>query len=222
MLNSLLKDLREINRPLEILNTDSPELAPYGRIVEGDFSELFPSALERVDLKGPAYIRDVEELHRFDCLDPVKSDIYKNEPVELGLCFGMNHKMNGMEYHQGSEVIIAVTDCVLILGLNTEIRDLSWDSSLARCFFLPRGRAVELYDGTMHLAPCRVTEDPFCTLIVLPDGTNTPLKDKDPADPLMFMTNKWMICHKDSPAASNGAFAGISGENIKIRLLPGS
>ena len=35
---------------------------------------------------------------------------------------------------------------------------------------------------------------------------------------LLWMTNKWMVCHPDSPQAAKGAHVGIRGENLQLRL----
>ena len=99
------------------------------------------------------------------------------------------------------------------------IKENTWDSSLAECFYLPQGTVVELYGGTLHLAPCRVSAKPYYTIIVLPEGTNSPLlAAENEKDPLLFMNNKWLICHKDSPAVDRGGFIGITGENIQIQV----
>ena len=56
--------------------------------------------------------------------------------------------------------------------------------------------------------------------VVLQQGTNLPLENKvlctDGVGKLLRMKNKWLTCHPDSPQAANGAFAGITGENIDI------
>jgi hypothetical protein len=128
--------------------------------------------------------------------------------------------MNGMEYHKSSEIIIAVRDIVLILGNIRDMKGNEWSSFHAKCFYVPEGTAVELYGGTLHLAPCRVSPEPFCTIIILPKGTNTPLASaKKGKNSLLFMNNKWLICHKESPAVSRGAYVGISGENIQIQTI---
>ena len=52
--------------------------------------------------------------------------------------------------------------------------------------------------------------------------TNTPLKQVDTAAPgerkLLWMRNKWLTCHPDSPQAEKGAFVGISGDNLDLRI----
>lgn len=73
--------------------------------------------------------------------------------------------MNGVEWHKSSEVVIAATDCVLILGDVKDIRDDVYDSARAIALFLRKGEAVELFAGTLHLAPL-ATDDKFAAAIV--------------------------------------------------------
>jgi hypothetical protein len=53
-------------------------------------------------------------------------------------------------------------------------------------------------------------------------GTNGPLERVDTAaageDGLLWMRNKWLLCHPESPQAAKGAFVGITGENIRLKL----
>ncbi len=215
----MLEQLNKANAPLRILPADSPDLARYGRLVRGiDCSEMFVQALTEVDLEGPAYKRELEVLKHFESFSKIRSEVYGNSTaLQAGLCFGMNDRMNGMEYHRGSEVIVAVSDVVLFLGRAEDITDFTWDSSMAVPFYLPAGSLVELYGNTLHLAPCRVSEHPFCTIIILPEGTNRPLETPQSDDPTYFMKNKWMLCHPESPAAQRGAYVGITGDNIRIK-----
>ncbi|MBI9097439.1 MAG: DUF4867 family protein [Spirochaetaceae bacterium] len=219
----MLKQLIALNHPeIEILSTDSDEIIPYGRIVEGiDFSDMCAQAISYSDREKTVYIRDLKTLRDCSSFLKVQNEIYRKEiSLQTGLCYGMNNRMNGMEYHVGSEVIVAVTNLVLILGRKEEISHKSWDSSLAKYFYLAKGSALELFGGTLHLAPCRVSPLPFCSVIILPEGTNTPLDEETRSDdPLLFMNNKWLICHYDSPVAEKGGFIGITGKNIAIKTL---
>ena len=57
---------------------------------------------------------------------------------------------------------------------------------------------------------------------VLTEGTNSPLDAVDTAlsgeDGMLWMRNKWMLCHPDSPQAEKGAFVGIAGDNITLNI----
>lgn len=214
----MLNDINEANPDIEIMSVNSTKFNRYGSIIENcDFSEMFPVSLEAMDSTGPSYIGDLEALHSSDSYQYLKREIFGDLDLQIGICFGLNDKMNGMEYHKSSEVIIAVTDMVLILGDLRDVKNNSWDSSNAECFLITRGTTVELHGGTLHLAPCRVSKEPFCSIIVLPKGTNTPLtKAENNKDPLLFMRNKWLLCHRESPAVAKGGFIGIKGKNIQI------
>ena len=59
----------------------------------------------------------------------------------------------------------------------------------------------------------------FRVAVVLPRGTNGPrpsLSLVSPEDALLRARNKWLIAHPESAEAADGAFAGLTGENIDI------
>ena len=58
--------------------------------------------------------------------------------------------------------------------------------------------------------------------IVLPQGTNEEkpsITPKNEEDKWLQARNKWLIAHKDTNEAKNGAHVGITGENIDIANL---
>lgn len=44
-------------------------------------------------------------------------------PIQIGYCNGHNSKLNALEYHRDSEINIAATDMILMLGLLTDVND---------------------------------------------------------------------------------------------------
>ncbi len=213
----MLSRLQKLNRDIKIKDITSREFTQYGKLLKNyDFSETFTDVKNAEKTDGPTYYADIKDLHKYSSINRVKDSIFGEIEIQAGICFGNNTKMNGMEYHKSSEVIVAVTDVVLILGDFRDINNNTWDSSLAKVFYIPKDTAIELYAGTMHLAPCRVDSNPFSTIIILPKETNTSLENKNSDDKLLFMKNKWLICHKESPAVARGAYIGIKGNNINI------
>ncbi|MDA3940822.1 MAG: DUF4867 family protein [Spirochaetia bacterium] len=216
----MLKELNKMNPSIEILPIENSNFEQYGAVLKNcDFSDMFSITMDAIDLSGPTYIRDIDDLHKCNSSELLIYSVFGETKLQIGICFGNNDKMNGMEYHKSSEVIIAVTDIVLILGDVRDIKDNNWDSSMAQCFYIPQGTVIELYGGTLHLAPCRASLEPFCSIIVLPEGTNLPLKAiEKKKDFLLFKNNKWLLCHKDSPSVKMGAYTGITGNNIQIHI----
>ena len=89
-------------------------------------------------------------------------------------------------------------------------------------FYLPPETLVEVFPGVLHFAPCRIQEAGFNCLVVLEKGVNEALPQVNTAAPgeekLLWMRGKWMLCHPDSPQAENGAYVGIGGENLSLKI----
>ena len=134
-------------------------------------------------------------------------------------CNGSNYLLNAVEYHRDSEVNVALTDLILILGKEQDIEaDGTYQTEKMEAFLVPAGTVVEVYATTLHYAPCNVNENKFCTAVILPKGTNedAPAPQSNTAeDKLLFAKNKWLIAHKD--AKIQGAFEGLIGENLSVK-----
>ena len=133
-------------------------------------------------------------------------------------CNGNNHKLNAVEYHRNSEINIAVTDMILLLGWLPDVTDeFTYDTAKIEAFKVPAGTVVEMYETTLHYAPCNAADGGFKCVVILPKGTNTPIDftlAADGEDKLMTAKNKWLIAHEE--AAIKGAFNGLRGENISL------
>ena len=204
---------------MQILSVTDNEFRKYGRIVDNiDFTALVEELKRTPIPAGVVYEPAVKELEAL----PVRLDIsavaYGEMPVQIGYCNGHNSKLNALEYHRDSEINVAATDMILMLGLLTDVeKDHTYDTSKVKAFLVPAGTAVEVYATTLHYAPCHVNEGGFQCVVVLPKGTNTDLTfqtGKTGEDSLMTAKNKWLIAHED--AKIEGAFNGLKGENITI------
>ena len=126
--------------------------------------------------------------------------------------------MNAVEYHRSSEVNVACTDVILLIGSEQDIEDdFTYDTSKIEAFLLPAGTVAEVYATTLHYAPCGVDGAGFRCVVVLPRDTNLDLEvqpDSAKEDKLLVARNKWLIAHPDAKIA--GAFNGLKGENIQV------
>ena len=207
---------------MEILSVFDKEFAPYGKVLEGyDTAELV-AAMKKIPLpeEGTAYEPGIASLEACKIFTEFTDRAYGGMPVQLGMCWGHNTKLNCLEYHKDSEVNIGTDDFILLLALESEIEDGKIDSSKVKAFKAPAGVPVEVYATTLHYAPCHVdAEKGFRTAVVLPRGTNTyvpVISSGNFEDGLLRARNKWLIAHADAPEASDGAYVGITGENIDI------
>ena len=210
---------------VKIYSVFDDEFKPYGRIVEGyDFTELVAYMKNKTEIpeSGNVYFPSIEEMEKTAVFSEIQSVLYGGMPIQIGYCNGRNTTYNGFEYHKGSEINIAVTDFVLVLGHTWQIENNTFYVGNEKVFFVPEGTALEMYQTTLHLSPCRVCDEGFKDVVILPKGTNTPLESKnknsDEESVLLLQKNKWVLAHKDrEPLIKQGAFAGLIGENKEIK-----
>jgi hypothetical protein len=195
----------------------------YGRVVEGfEVSELL-AALRKTPLPqdGTVYVPSDASLENTPAFAALRDAEFGGLPIEIGYCNGVNHKLNALEYHRSSEVNLAVDDMILLLGALQDVdpADYTYDTSRVEAFLVPAGTMVEMYATTLHFAPCSVNGKGFRNAVILPRGTNEPLKiapAKTGEQRLLFAANKWMIAHPGSGLQKDGAFVGLTGENITL------
>ncbi|MCM1122777.1 MAG: DUF4867 family protein [Eubacterium sp.] len=206
---------------MEIKKITDPTFRKYGRIVQGiDFSDLVEAIKKETPLpEGVGYEPSIEALEATAAAKELQRRTYGELPIEVGYCNGHNYKLNAIEYHRSSEINVAATDAVLIVGMQQDITDdFTYDTSLMEAFLVPAGTAVEIYATTLHYAPCSANEDGFKVGIVLPAETNYPLDEShaDWEDALITAKNKWLIGHAEG-GLDAGAHIGLIGKNLDIR-----
>lgn len=219
----MIERLNQVN-DVPVLPVTDPAFAPYGRIVSGyDFSSLIAYMEQHTEIPGTGnvYVASVPEMEASPVAAELKTVFYGGLDLEIGYCNGRNTTYNGFEYHKGSEINIAVTDFMLVLGHTWQIQDLTFKVEDAQVFFVEKGTAIEMYQTTLHLSPCRVTDEGFKGVVILPRGTNTPLPEKhvtaDPESRLLLQKNKWVLAHPErEPLIKQGAHPGVLGENKEL------
>lgn len=219
----MLEILNAVN-DVPVLSVFDPAFAPHGRVIEGcDFSRADEYMLKKTEIpeSGNIYVPSVPELEESELKSDIENTLYGSMPVQIGFCNGRNTTYNGFEYHKCSEINYAVTPFMLVLGHVWDIRDNTYDIRSAQVFFVPAGTAIEMYQTTLHLSPCRVCDEGFKDIVILSRGTNTPLEYKktnaDPESVLLLRRNKWVIAHPErEPLIKQGAHPGVIGENKEL------
>ena len=220
---TLLETLRERNPHLPLYDVRDDAFRPYGRVLPPCGGALF-DALKRTGIpdSGNCYVASDPALEALDAVQTIGQTVYGGMPVQAGFCNGRGFTLNAEEYHKCSEVNASTTGLVLLLALPEDLKDRTLDAKDVVGFYLPPETLVEIHPRVLHFAPCRVSPDGFNCLVVLERGTNAPLDAVDTTAEgergLLWMQNKWLLCHPDSPQAQKGAFVGIRGENIRLEI----
>ncbi len=201
--------------------TDS-SFKKYGKILSGyDIKELLKRMEETPLPEDVIYEPSIKALETLDVSKEFEERHFGGLDIQVGYCNGNNYMLNAVEYHRTSEINVAVTEMILLLGIQKDIEDdYSYDTSNIEAFLVPAGTAVELYGTTLHYAPCNVNENGFRCVVILPRNTNLPLTkeiQKQGEDKLLFAKNKWLIGHPETNLQSQCAFIGLKGENISLK-----
>ena len=207
---------------MHIYSVFDPEFKPYGRVLTGYDTAALLSAMAAIPLpeEGTAYEPGIPALEAADIFPELRDRAYGGMPIQLGMCWGRNRKLNCLEYHRDSEINIGEGDFILLLARQEEIEDWKLDTAKVKAFLAPAGTAVEVYATTLHYAPCHTdAARGFRVAVALPLGTNTAkpaMEEKDPEDRLLRARNKWLLAHAEAPEASDGAWIGLTGANIDL------
>lgn len=206
---------------LNINSISDSKFKKYGRIInELDCKKLIEHAENITQVDSVVYIPSVQELEECDSREQLQNIVYDGIPIQIGYCYGHNHMLNALEYHRDSELNIAATDFILLLGLKWDLEDdFTYETKNIEAFMIPKGTIVELFASTLHYAPCNVHSTGFKSIVVLPKGTNKKLETvmiNTCEDRLLFANNKWLIAHAESGLDKQGAFIGLKGDNINI------
>ena len=210
---------------MQILSAYDKAFQKYGKVIKNiDFFGLVKELENTPVPEGVVYEPSVEALESTSAMEACKTVYFGEMPVQIGYCNGHNSLLNAVEYHRSSEINVAATDAILLVGMEQDIEDdFTYDTAKMEAFLLPAGAAVELYATTLHYAPCGVKGAGFQVAVVLPKGTNYPLNKEhakaDSAvqneDMLLTAVNKWLIGHAEG-GLDDGAFIGLKGRNLNV------
>lgn len=207
---------------MKIYSVTDAAFRPYGKILEGYDTAPLCAAMRSIPMpeQGTAYEPSIPVLEECALYGALQNNAYGGMPIQLGLCWGYNTRLNCLEYHRDSEVNVGARDFILLLGKQDEIENGVLDTAKVKAFRAPAGVPVEVYATTLHYAPCHVDKAAgFRVAIVLPRGTNGAKPDIAPVneeDKRLWARNKWLLAHPESAEAARGAHVGLRGENIDI------
>lgn len=210
------QDIAAKNPNRKIYKITDEKFQEYGKVYTYDVKDVCQYVDQNVELPetGTMYERSLKEVEKFPIIKIIEDEVYGHMKIQAGVCGGYNHVLDGLEYHQGSEVTFAVTDCLLVLGKRQDMVGDTYNGDLAEVFYAEAGQVFELYDRTLHYAPCQVGEY-FKTVVLLLDGTNEMFEKPEG---LLTGVNKWFIAHEsDQIQIEKGCYPGLLGEMIEIK-----
>jgi hypothetical protein len=214
----MLEKLKKLNPDIPLYSIHDKEFSEYGKVIDFDAKEITDICNQtQMPENGSIYQAVDKRLEAASGADFLKKTLMGGLSAQIGICYGYNTKLGGLEYHNCSEINVAATPMVLILGKRNQMKGAEFSSDDAVAFYLDKGDTVEIFATSLHFCPCQISNSGFCSVVVLSEGTNTDL-DFDNTDRLLFRKNKWIICHDENDALiQKGVYPGIHGVNYEIK-----
>ncbi|MDR0337255.1 MAG: DUF4867 family protein [Planctomycetaceae bacterium] len=205
---------------MNIYRITDQEFIRYGRpitIPVADIEETIATTETLVMPEiGTCYEPSISILEKQDRIKFFRDEFFGELPIQIGCCWGHNDRVNALEWHASSEINIAVTDFILMLGRIDEMKNNTFNTSDLKAFLIRKGEAVEIYSMTLHFCPCTENINGFRCIVILPYQTNCLLENRS-SSRFLFRKNKWLICHVDNEVLkAKGVYPGLSGENFTI------
>lgn len=203
---------------MKLYSIKDKEFAKYGRVIDAPYFAELKKASEEIPVpetgsmyraSEPAF--DTEEINAY------YKQVFGEMDVQVGYCWGRNDVLNALEWHKNSEIAVALTDLIMLLGDMSEMEDGKFKSKNLKAFLFKEGESAELFATTLHFCPGMPDQKVFKNVVVLPKGTNLPLEGES-NDKFLHAKNKWIIVHSDfKRLVDMGRVVGIVGKNIKIK-----
>lgn len=210
---------------MKIYSVYDAEFRPYGKVLEGYDTRELLEAVAKIDMPeaGVNYLPGIDSLEACSIIEELSDRAYGGMPIQIGMCWGYNTKLNCLEYHRDSELNIGLGDFILLLAQQGDIVDGQLDTATVKAFKAPAGAVVEVYATALHYAPCQADKaEGFKVVVVLPKGTNTArpaYEARNEEEKWLTARNKWLLAHAEADEAKNGAHVGLYGTNIDIADL---
>ena len=109
---------------MKIQELTDASFGKYGKVVTEFSFEKILKEMEHTPLpKDVVYVPSVEAMEVLPEAVDVCRKGFGGLPIQIGYCNGDNYKLNAVEYHRSSEIDIAVTDLILLLGCQQDIQE---------------------------------------------------------------------------------------------------
>ena len=201
---------------MQIYEVTDARFRKYGKVIRNiDFSALTEAMKKTPVPSDVVYEPSIAELEALPVAKEIEKVFYGELPIQIGYCNGHNVLLNAVEYHRSSEINLAATDAVLILGSEADVTDdFTYETSKMEAFRIPAGTAVEVYATTLHYAPCHVDDAGFQVAVILPKGTNYPLDGTH--QKTECKSNQKIICRCAFPSTKYNMIHGKKGTYCNV------
>lgn len=217
-------EIQKLNSDKKIYSIRDQEFEKYGVVYDNYDLTSIKTYMQTIKIPTDHndYIPDDQVLEADPVINEIARDVYAGMSVSVGPCSGQSTSFSAIEFHQGSEVNITLTDLVMVLGKRQDIHENQYNAEEnAELFFVPAGTVFEMYSDTLHYSPCKVENTGFKAIVMVLAGTNQPLPNGfSSTNKMIVKQNKFQMAHASrADKIAAGILPGVVGKLIDIKPI---
>ena len=103
---------------MKIQSVNDDSFKAYGRVFPEFDAASLVEAMQEMEAPADAvvYYPSIKKLENLPVAKDVKNSFFGELDMQIGYCNGTNNKLNAVEYHRCSEIGVASSDLILLLG----------------------------------------------------------------------------------------------------------
>lgn len=206
---------------MEIMTVENVAFAAYGRVLAGYPVAGALEAIREVPMEdGLRYQPRAEVLHLAPDAEKCGDMFFGGLPYQLGYLVGTKTKLDELHFHRSCALYAGAEAFVLLAAAPGDLADGKLDVGRIRAFLVPAGVAVEVYGGVVHALRRAPKQAGIRALVLLPYATKSNYRTTDQAnfvDKMLWGRNTWVLAHRFSPEAVDGAVVALEGDNLDIK-----
>lgn len=220
-----LENVRLKNSNLNIMDINDSSFKKYGIVYSAYNLEEINQYMNILDIPDEnIYIPKNLNVEKMNIIHEIRDYIFGGMEVSAGECMGHCGALSAIEYHQGSEVSIAFTDIIMVLGKRQDLNNAEYNAEkYAEIFYVPKGTIIEIFSDTLHYSPIDVEKKGFKTIVVVLNGTNTANSldlQVSNTNTMLIKKNKFQIVHKSRiDKIRLGVSPGLIGSLITVNPI---
>ena len=159
---------------MEFVSVFDPSFAAFGRLVPGYDTAALEQALfaRRQPAKGLDLIHGLPEPRLRLTANALKKQLLGDAPANIILYSGRNTKPRRLLRARHGAFLFGAFDFLLLVTSKEEVSRRRIGPDQMTAFFVPGRVLIELYDTTLHCAPCHTHDrDGMNVLMILPCST---------------------------------------------------
>lgn len=167
----------------------------------------------------PVFEPRIDALSDHPLLQQISETVFGGEPVQVGWIYGNNDGLDYLEARDTPVTFVTAENTVIFVGDRAKMDEATWtfDTKLARAFYIPANAVITINPGVLHSAPVRVANTTGqLTAVITPEGAGLQAAPPgDGFDQALVADGRWVFAFE----GVDDYFPGLTGNRTTITAV---